>query len=79
MKSSWSEDEFKFIELLKTKDVYEAEKIMGWTRGYGYRRLQLMRQKIEKAHNTVNIANNWKDSKKNPRAAKLLRRARNVE
>ena len=38
-----------------------------------YTTLDRMRKKIQKAHNTVNVANNWKDSGKNPRLAKLLR------
>lgn len=75
----FNESEFKFAELLRTNEVKEAAKMMGWSLSYAYNRLNSMRDKIERAHNTVNIANNWKDSAKNPRLAKLLRRAKDVE
>lgn len=81
MKSSsyFNESEFKFAELLRIMEVKEAAKERGWSKSYAYNRLDFMRDKIERAHNTVNIANNWKDSAKNPRLAKLLRRAKSVE
>lgn len=75
----FNENEFRFAEYLRTMEVREAAKKMGWSSSYAYNRLEAMRDKIERAHNTVNIANNWKDSGKNPRLAKLLRRARSVE
>ena len=80
MSSTWfNEKEFQFAELLKTNEVQEAAAKMGWSASYAYNRLVAMRDKIEKSHNTVNISNNWKDSAKNPRLAKLLRRAKNIE
>lgn len=75
----FNEKEFRFAELLRTNEVKEAAKEMGWSQSYAYNVLDAMRTKIERAHNTVNIANNWKDSAKNPRLAKLLRRAKDVE
>jgi len=75
----FNENEFRFAELLRTNEVKEAAKMMDWSLSYAYNRLNSMRDKIERAHNTVNIANNWKDSAKNPRLAKLLRRAKDVE
>ncbi len=77
--SLFSEKEFRFAEYLRTMDVKAAAKKMVWSPSYAYNRLSAMRDKIDKAHRTVNIANNWKDSKKNPRLAKLLRRQKNVE
>lgn len=77
--SYFNENEFRFAELLRIMEVKEAAKELEWSRSYAYNVLERMRDKIERAHNTVNIANNWKDSGKNPRLAKLLRRARSVE
>lgn len=77
--SYFNEKEFRFAELLRIMEVKEAAKEMGWSRSYADNRLLAMRDKIERAVNTVNIANNWKDSAKNPRLAKLLRRARSIE
>ena len=74
-----NENEFQFAELLRTHEVKEAAKKMGWSSSYAYNRLEAMRDKIERAHNTVNVSNNWKDSAKNPRLAKLLRRSKNIE
>lgn len=76
--SYFNEGEFRFAELLRKNEVKEAAKLMGWSASYAYNRLNSMRDKIERAHNTVNVANNWKNSAKNPRLAKLLRRARDV-
>ena len=78
MSSLFNENEFRFAELLKKRTVREACEKMGWSNSYGYNRLEAMRDKIEKAHNTVNTSNNWKDSGKNPRLAKLLRRQGDV-
>lgn len=74
----FNENEYRFAEMLRTMEVKEAAKEMGWSMSYAYNRLSAMRDKIERSHNTVNVANNWKDSGKNPRLAKLLRRARSV-
>ena len=70
----FNEKEFRFAELLKNMTVKEAAKVLNWSSSYAYNRLGAMRNKVEKAHNTVNTANNWKDSAKHPRLAKLLRR-----
>lgn len=75
----FNENEFRFAEHLRTMEVQDAAKKMGWSPSYAYNVLSRMRDKIERAHKTVNIANNWKDSGKNPRLAKLLRRARSIE
>ena len=68
--------EVEIIEKLKENNIKEAAEQLGIARSSVDATLFRVRNKIERAHNTVNIANNWKDSKRNPRLAKLLRRQR---
>jgi len=70
----FNEQEYRLVDLLRTMEVKEAAEKMGITRRRAWDMLYAMRNKIDKAHATVNTANNWKDSGKHPRAAKLLRR-----
>ena len=74
----FNESEFRFAELLRKKTIKEAAKSMGWSTSYAYNRLDAMRNKVKRAHNTVNVANNWKNSARHPRLAKLLRRQKNI-
>lgn len=69
--SFWSEDEYRFIELLKTMTVAEAGVKMGYkSPTYGYNKVAAMRTKIDRCRATVNIAENWR--KASPRIRKLL-------
>lgn len=70
----FSKREFEIATLLKDNDIEDVAKILKTTRATIDTTLYRMRNKLEKAINTVNTANNWKDSSKNPRLAKLLRR-----
>ena len=81
MKTSYfTQREFEIIQLLKTMEPREVAVELGYRNVQViYNVLYNLRNKIEKAHTTVNIANNWKDSKRNPRTAKLLRRSKNVK
>jgi len=66
--------ELEIIESLKNRTIQETANHFKVTRSAVDNVLYRVRNKIEFAHGTVNIANNWKDSKRNPRLAKLLRR-----
>jgi hypothetical protein len=70
----FTERELKIIESLKTRSIKEAALYLGFTRNYLGVALWGIRNKIEQAQGTVNLSNSWKDSKRNPRLAKLLRR-----
>ena len=75
----FTQREFEVIHLLKTMESKEVASELGYKNVQMiYNLLYKIRNKIEKAHATVNVSNNWKDSRKNPRTAKLLRRAKNV-
>jgi hypothetical protein len=66
--------EMQIIEYLKTHTIKETAQHFEVHRGTVDKLLYNIRNKIEKAHGTVNLATVWKDSKRNPRLAKLLRR-----
>jgi len=76
MTTKFSKAEYKFAGLLKTMTVRQAATEMGITSKHAYQLLFRMRNKIEKAQNTVNVAANWM---KNKRLAKLLRRQEVLE
>ena len=70
----FSKRELEIINLLKEVEIKEAAERLEVTRGTIYSYLNRIRDKIETARNTVNMANNWLDSGKNQRLGKLLRR-----
>ena len=76
MTTKFSKAEYKFAELLKTMKVKQAATEMGITSKHAYQLLFRMRNKIEQAQNTVNVAAQWM---KNKRLAKLLRRQEPIE
>lgn len=69
-----TQKEYEILEHLKTKTVNETAKIMEISSSNIYATLYNIRNKDEKSRNTINYLNNLKDSGKNPRLAKLLRR-----
>ncbi|MHA1286209.1 MAG: hypothetical protein ACTSPB_02275 [Candidatus Thorarchaeota archaeon] len=71
MLTEFTKNEHTLANLLKTMSVKEASKEMGISPGHAYQMLYRMRNKIDKARNTVNIAANWM---KHKRLGKLLRR-----
>lgn len=71
MTTKFNEVEYRLADLLKTMDVKGAAKEMGIARHHAYQILYRMRNKIDKARNTVNTAANWM---KHKRLARLLRR-----
>ena len=72
--NTFTRRELQYIESLKTRTIEETAKRFGVTRSAVDSMLSRVRDKIERAHGTVNLATVWKDSKRNPRLAKLLRR-----
>ena len=72
--SFFTRRELEIIEKLKESTIINTANQLNLARSTIDATLFRVRNKIQKAHNTVNVANNWKDSGKNPRLAKLLRR-----
>jgi transposase len=70
----FTERELQIVESLKTRSIKETANHFNVTRGTIDKTLFRVRNKIEKAQGSVNISASWKDSKRNPRLAKLLRR-----
>ena len=71
MSTRFNKREYTLIEHLKKMTIKEAAEEMKITTYQIYQILFRMRNKIEKAQNTVNVAANWM---KHKRPAKLLRR-----
>jgi len=71
-----TQKEYEILEYLKTKTVNETAKTMDISSSNIYATLYNIRNKDEKSRNTINYLNNLKDSGKNPRLAKMLRRAK---
>lgn len=71
MVTKFNKVEYELVRLLKTMPVKKAAKEMGISPTHAYQILYRMRNKIENARETSNVAANWM---KNKRLAKLLRR-----
>lgn len=71
-----TQKEYEILENLKTRTVNETAKEMDISSSNIYATMYNIRNKDEKSRTTVNYLNNLKDSHKNPRLAKMLRRAR---
>jgi len=71
MPTRFNEREYTLIELLKNMTIKEAAKEMSITPHQVYQILYRIRNKTDKARETVNIVANWM---KHKRLAKLLRR-----
>ena len=72
--NSFTKRELQIIDHLKNHTILETASDFKIHRGSVDKVLYRVRNKIERAHGTVNLATVWKDSKRNPRLAKLLRR-----
>jgi hypothetical protein len=62
------------IDSLKTRTIKETAKHLNMKRGAVDGVLFRIRNEINRAQGTVNLSTHWKNSKENPRLAKLLRR-----
>ena len=70
----FTKHELQVIEYLKNHTIIETAKHFEVKRGSVDYILWNVRNKIEKADGTFHLAAVWKDGKRNPRLAKLLRR-----
>jgi len=75
----FTEREIQIMDSLKARNIKETASHLKVTRGTIDKTLFRVRNKIERAQGTVNLSNSWKDSKRNPRLAKLLRRQEPLE
>jgi len=71
MVTKFNKVEYELVRLLKTMPVKKAAKEMEISPTHAYQILYRMRNKIDQARETSNVAANWM---KNKRLAKLLRR-----
>lgn len=78
MSTYYTEREFKIVSLMKALELNEIASELGISRSNLDSGLTRLRDKIEKVEKSHNIAANWKDSKRNPRAAKILRRQKDA-
>lgn len=70
----FTKHELQVIEYLKNNNIKDTAKHFGVKRGAIDYILWNARNKIERADGTFHLAAVWKDGKRNPRLAKLLRR-----
>jgi len=74
----FTEREFHIVALMKTMTLNEIAKELDISRSNLDSTLTRLRDKIEKIERSHNIAANWKDGRKNPRADKILRRQKDI-
>jgi len=75
MVTYWTNREHDIADLLKTMTMRKASKELDISYDSVKQTVFRMRNKVEKAQNTVNVANNWM---KHKRLAKLLRRQKPI-
>ncbi len=76
---SFTKHELQVIEYLKNHNIKDTAEHCGVKRGSVDYILWNVRNKIERADGTFHLAAVWKDGKRNPRLAKLLRRQEPTE